>query len=110
MGFGLPVESWERFLLVMDSGLPIESWERFCCMDSGLPIELWEHFLLVKDLGLPNRVVAGYDTCHCLGAIYCFTAFMHVKLLFVRRHAHALKFPRLACMPNIYCISYVFGD
>ena len=76
MGFGLPVESWERFLLVMDSGLPIESWERFCCMDSGLPIEswerfrwmdsglpieLWEHFLLVKDLGLPNRVVAGYD-------------------------------------------------
>ena len=49
--------------------------------------------------------LAGYDTCHCLGAIYCFTAFMHIKLLFVRRHARTLKFPRLVCMPNLYCIS-----
>ena len=22
--------------------------------------------------------VEGYDTCHCLGAIYSFTAFMHI--------------------------------
>ena len=22
--------------------------------------------------------LAGYDTCHCLGAVYCFTAFMHI--------------------------------
>ena len=24
-----------------------------------------------------GKSLAGYDTCHCLGAIYCFTAFMH---------------------------------
>ena len=106
MGFGLPVESWERFLLVMDSGLPIESWERFCCMDSGLPIEswerfrwmdsglpieLWEHFLLVKDLGLPNRVVAGYDTCHCLVGrpLLRYSIHAYYILLFVRRHVRA---------------------
>ena len=52
-----------------------------------------------------GQSLAGYDLCHCLGAVYCFTAFMHIKLLVVRRHAHALKFPRLACMPNLYCIS-----
>ena len=49
---GLPVEIWERFLLVMDSGLPIELWERFRCMDSGLPMESWEHFRWM-DSGLP---------------------------------------------------------
>ena len=40
-------------------------------------------------------VLEGYDVCHCLGAIYCFTAFMHIiyKLLVARRHARALKFP-----------------
>ena len=57
-----------------------------------------------------GKVVAGYDTCHCLARIYCFTAFMHFILLCVRRHVRALKFLRLACMPNLYCISCVFGD
>ena len=54
--------------------------------------------------------LAGYDTCHWLARIYCFTAFMHFILLCVRRHVRALKFSRLACMPNLYCISCVFGD
>ena len=36
-----------------------------------------------------GQSLAGYDLWHCLGAIYCFTAFMHIKLLVVRRHARA---------------------
>ena len=43
-------------------------------------------------------------------AFTVFIAFMHFILLCVRRHVRALKFPRLACMPNLYCISRVFGD
>ena len=54
--------------------------------------------------------MSGYDTCHCFELIYRFTAFMHFILLCVRRHVRALKFLGLACMPNLYCISCVFGD
>ena len=50
--------------------------------------------------------LAGHDLCHCLGAIYCFTAFMHIIYccLLGGMRVH-FKFPRLACMPNLYCIS-----
>ena len=29
-----------------------------------------------------GKSLAGYDTCHCLGAIYCFTAFMHIIYIY----------------------------
>ena len=51
-------------------------------------------------------VLEGYDACHCFGAIYSFTAFMHIiYLLSVRRHGRASSISRLACMQTIYCIS-----
>ena len=43
-----------------------------------------------------GKSLEGYDICHCLARIYCFTTFMHNILLFARRHVRAFNFIRIS--------------